>query len=99
MKRTYRMFFEDMHESIGKIMKYTNGMSLSNFVHDDKTFDAVVRNLEILGEASKNIPKSLREKYSDVPWKHIMGLRNIIAHEYFGIDYQILWQIVNYSVV
>jgi len=94
MKRTYEMFFEDIYTSLEKIKKYISGMSFSEFIHDDKTIDAVIRNLEILGEASKNIPENLRQEHSNIPWKRMIGLRNIIAHEYFGIDYQILWQIV-----
>lgn len=98
MKRTYRMFFEDIHDSIRKVRKYTDEMPFSDFTHDEKTIDAVVRNLEILGEASKNIPEDLRKKHPNIPWKQMMGLRNLVAHEYFGIDYEILWQIVKKDI-
>jgi len=60
--------------------------------------DAVVRNFEIIGEASKNIPLSIQEKYPEIPWKKMYGLRNLISHEYFGVDYEMLWEISTVSL-
>ncbi len=60
--------------------------------------DATVRNFEIIGEASKNIPEEIQIKYSEIPWKKMVGLRNLIAHEYFGIDYEMLWEIAKYHL-
>jgi uncharacterized protein with HEPN domain len=67
-------------------------MSYEGFIKDKKTVNAVVRSLEIMGEAAKNIPERLRESYADVPWREIVGMRNKISHEYFGIDLDIVWQ-------
>lgn len=75
-------------------MRYTQGVDLAYFVDDEKTFDAVVRNLEIIGEAAKHIPPEVQARYPGVEWRSIAGLRDIVAHEYFGIDDDLLWDIV-----
>jgi uncharacterized protein with HEPN domain len=93
-ERTWRLFLEDILESIEKIDKYITGMDYYMFVVDDKTVDAVVRNLEIIGEASKNIPDKIKSEHSEIPWHRMSGMRNVIAHEYFGIDLKIIWKIV-----
>ena len=93
-ERSYLMFLEDIIESIEKIEAYIGDMEYDAFIDDGKTVDAVVRNLEIIGEASKKLPDDLKDKISEVPWHRMTGLRNIIAHEYFGIDLKIIWKIV-----
>ena len=93
-KRSYRFFLEDILESIDKIESYTKNLSNVKFVKDPKTIDAVIRNLEIIGEAAKHIPKSIRSKHTEIPWKKMIGLRNIISHEYFGVDEKIIWEII-----
>ncbi len=93
-KRTYRFFLEDIVESIIKIEIYTKSLSYGKFTKSPKTIDAVVRNLEIIGEAAKHIPTSIRSKHTEIPWKKMIGLRNIITHEYFGVDEKIIWEIV-----
>jgi len=93
-KREWRLFLEDMLESIGLLNNYVEGMEFSGFKKDRKTVDAVVRNLEIIGEASRFIPEPVKQKYLDVDWKGIIGLRNRIAHEYFGVDLAVIWNIV-----
>lgn len=70
-------------------------MTFEKFEEDQKTIDAVIRNFEIIGEASKKIPERVRFKYSSVPWEEMYRLRNRISHEYFGIDLQIIWDIAN----
>ncbi|PIU56096.1 MAG: hypothetical protein COS87_03260 [Chloroflexi bacterium CG07_land_8_20_14_0_80_45_17] len=93
-ERAWKLFIEDILECIGKIEKYIEGMEFKDFETDEKTIDAVVRNLEVVGEASKNIPENVKARYSDVYWKGVVGLRNRIIHEYFGVDLKIIWYIV-----
>ncbi|KXS43390.1 DUF86 domain-containing protein [Methanolobus zinderi] len=94
MPRDYLVFFEDMLIAINKIKRYSANLSFEEFSKDEMRIDAVVRNLEIVGEAAGNIPSDIREKYPSVQWKKIVGLRNILIHEYFGIDMDILWGII-----
>lgn len=79
--------------SMQRILEYISGLEFQQFKWDYKTVDAVVRNFEILGEASKNLPKEFKEKHPNIPWDEMYRLRNRISHEYFGIDYEILWDI------
>ncbi len=98
MPRDSRVYLEDILEAIRKIRRYTVGLSGEGFAADEKTLDAVVRNLEIVGEAIKNVPESVRERNPDVEWKKIAGLRDILIHEYFGIDAEIIWDIIQTKV-
>ncbi|MGK0384606.1 MAG: hypothetical protein ACJAVL_001348 [Bacteroidia bacterium] len=91
--RSYRLYLEDMQLSMVRIAEYIDGLDFETFKRDYKTVDAVVRNFEIIGEAAKNLPSDLREKYPAVPWLEMYYLRNRISHEYFGIDYEILWDV------
>jgi len=93
-KRTYEMFIEDILEAMGKISSYTKSFTFEMFEKNEMIIDAVIRNLEIIGEASKNIPGEVREKYPDIPWRRMIGLRNIVIHEYFGVDLDIIWEII-----
>src|SRR5258708_23913893 len=94
MPRDYRVYLEDIMEAIARIRSATSGMSIKSIVTDAKTFDAVVRNLEIIGEATKKVPEHLRAENSDIDWKKIASLRDILVHEYFGIDTDIIWDII-----
>jgi uncharacterized protein with HEPN domain len=94
VSRDYDLYLDDMRMAAEKVLRYTHGVDLARFVEDDKTFDAVVRNLEIIGEAAKHIPLEVQTRYPGVEWRSIAGLRDIVAHEYFGIDEDILWDIV-----
>ena len=95
MKRnSCKLFVEDMLEATNKIERYTKGMSYSKFESSEVIVDAVIRNIEIIGEAAKNIPEEIKEKYPDIPWHRIIGLRNIAIHEYFGVDLNIIWEII-----
>jgi uncharacterized protein with HEPN domain len=92
--RECKLFLEDILSSIEKIQRYIKNLNYEDFEDNELVVDAVIRNLEIIGEASKNIPDTIRGKYSDVPWRRMIGLRNITAHEYFGVDLSIIWEIV-----
>jgi uncharacterized protein with HEPN domain len=98
MSRDYRLHHDDMLMAAEKVLRFTQGVDLSRFVDDERTFDAVVRNLEIIGEAAKHIPAEVQARYPDVEWRSLAGLRDIVAHEYFGIDEDILWDIIVYQV-
>lgn len=92
-KRDANVLVEDIIESIQKISDYVQGMTFEEFTVDAKTKDAVVRNLEIIGEAAKRIPDPIKERFQNIEWHKIVGLRNRVIHEYFGVDYQIIWYI------
>ena len=92
--RDYKLYLDDIIEAAKRIEKYTKGLTLEKFKRDNLIVDGVVRNLEIIGEAVKNIPANVKNKHPDIEWKKIAGLRDILAHEYFGIDIDILWDIV-----
>lgn len=91
--RRFDIYLEDILISISRINEYIGEMSFVEFKRNYLIVDAVVRNFEIIGEASKNIPENIRHKYPSVPWRKMIGLRNLISHEYFGIDYEMIWTI------
>ncbi|HAH21673.1 MAG: hypothetical protein A2Y00_06580 [Omnitrophica WOR_2 bacterium GWF2_43_52] len=93
--RDYKLYLDDIRAAIKKIEKYTKGLSLERLRKEDLIIDGIVRNLEVIGEATKNIPPQIKVKYPDIEWKKIAGLRDILAHEYFGIDLEVIWDIVN----
>lgn len=93
-KRTDREFLSDIREAIHRVIAYVTGMTYEAFVADTKTQDAVIRNLEILGEATKNLSEQLRTKYPSIPWKSMAGARDRLVHHYFGVNLDIVWQIV-----
>ena len=93
MPRDYRVYLDDILEAASRIQSYTSGLTHAQFSADLKTLDAVVRNLEIIGEAIKKIPDEIRTKSPDVEWEKIAGLRDILIHEYFGIDTEIIWDV------
>jgi uncharacterized protein with HEPN domain len=93
-RRGYLLFLEDILLAMDKIEKYTNNISQEEFKNKDIVIDAVIRNLEVIGEAAKSIPVEAREEYPHIPWKRMIGLRNIMIHDYFGIDLSIVWTIV-----
>jgi uncharacterized protein with HEPN domain len=81
-----------MLESAQKAQQFIKGMTYEEFARDDKTIYAVIRAVEIIGEAVKNIPKDLQETYSDVPWREIAGTRDKLVHEYFGVNLSVIWR-------
>lgn len=98
MKRDYRLFIKDILEAIEDIEAFVGKMSFDAFHADKKTRSAVVYKLEVIGEATKNIPASIRSKYKELPWRDMAGMRDKISHFYFGIDYQIVWEVVRKKV-
>jgi uncharacterized protein with HEPN domain len=97
-KRSLKLLVEDIWESIEKIERYTEGMTREIFQNDEKTTDAVVRNFEIIGEAAGRLPEDFTNQHSEIEWVKIIGLRNRIVHEYFGVDLQIIWQILKKDI-
>ncbi len=92
--RPVDLLIEDILEAIEKAERYVEGLIKTDFAKDEKTADAVVRNLEIIGEATNHIPDDVRTKYPNIEWKKIVGLRNRIVHDYFGVDLEIIWTIL-----
>lgn len=98
MSRDESLYLADIHESCEKVLRFTKGMNYKDFVHDELHFDAVLRNLEIIGEAVKNMSEEMRKKYPNVKWRKIAGFRDIVAHEYFGINDETVWDIVENEI-
>ena len=94
MKRDYRAFLQDILDCIDRIENYITDLEFEDFKDNSLIVDAVTRNLEIIGEATKNIPQVVKEKYSEVPWKEMAGMRDKIIHGYFDIVYSILWETI-----
>jgi uncharacterized protein with HEPN domain len=92
--RDYRLYLDDIAESIKRIEKYTRRMTLNKIKKDTLALDGVVHNLEIIGEAVKNIPAQVKERNPEIEWKKIAGFRDILAHEYFGVDLEVVWDVV-----
>ena len=84
---------EDIYDSLTKIGTYTQGMQYDDFIKDEKTIDAVVRNFEIIGEAATKVPDDFKTEHPEIEWRRMIGFRNRIIQEYFGIDYENLWKI------
>ena len=98
MSREHRLFLEDMHKACEKVARYTEGLTREQFVADGKTFDAVMRNLEITGEAARQVPAGIKERHPDVEWRSIAGFRDVAIHAYPTIDEEIVWDIVRHKV-
>jgi uncharacterized protein with HEPN domain len=93
-KRNIDLYLLDIISAIDNIIKYTKNLSLAKYRKDGKTIDAVIRNLEIIGEAANNLPKEITIVNSNIPWDKIIAMRNKVIHEYFGVDVDILWQTI-----
>jgi uncharacterized protein with HEPN domain len=93
VEREFIFYLEDMLQSMNRIEEYLGELDYKSFKMNYLVVDAIIRNLEIIGEASKNVPKNIKEKYPQIPLRKMYGLRNLIAHKYFGIDYEMIWEI------
>ena len=92
--RDWKLRVEDILDCIGKIQRYTAGMTFDQFRIDQRTVDAVIRNFEIIGEAAGYIPESIQDRYPDLAWLEMRGMRNIMIHEYFGVSLSIIWRTI-----
>ena len=93
-ERDWTLCVHDMLQCIAKIERYTAGLELAGFEQDERTVDAVLRNLEVIGEAAVRIPERIRADNPDIPWRQMRAIRNIVAHEYFGVNLPIIWETV-----
>ena len=98
LSRDWRLYWNDMREAAAKVVLFTKGMDNASFASNELTRDAVLRNLEVIGEAAKHIPPEIRAEVIDLEWRRVVGFRDIVAHAYFGIDNAILWNIVSVKV-
>ncbi|MES0490052.1 MAG: DUF86 domain-containing protein [Leptospirales bacterium] len=94
MKKNDDFYLFHIRESINLIAKYTENIEISEFIQDSKTHDAVIRQLEIIGEASSKLSSKTRERMAGIPWKDVIGMRNILIHHYFGVDLESVWETV-----
>lgn len=97
-KRNAKLYIKDILDAINKIEEYTKDLSYKNFTKNKIVIDAVIRNFEIIGEASKNIPAEVKSAHKDIPWKEMAGMRDKMIHEYFGVDLGIVWKTVKESL-
>jgi len=98
MKRTYKDYLLDILTSIQEIEGFVAGMNFQEFLKDRKTINAVIRSLEVMGEAVKKIPSEIRNKYPEIPWKYMAGMRDKLIHEYHGVDLEIVWEVIKKEI-
>ncbi len=94
MTKDYKLYLKDILEAMESIEQFVKGLSFDNFIKDDKTTSAVIRKFEIIGEATKQIPDEMRQKYPLVPWKEMAGMRDRLIHFYSGVDYKLVWDTI-----
>jgi uncharacterized protein with HEPN domain len=98
MKKEAEVFIEHILESIELIENYTANKTISDFIESVQLQDSIIRRIEIIGEAVKNLPAEVKSNYPDVPWKNIAGMRDVLIHKYFGIDLELTWQVVQKDI-
>ena len=94
MSRKIALYLRDIHLFCGRVLEYTQNLSQSALVADQRTYDATLRNLELIGEAVKNIPEDVRVLYPHIEWRKIAGFRDVLAHAYFGVQDEVIWDVV-----
>ena len=97
-RRDFLLFLEDIMACIEKLEKFTQGLTFDQFSKNEMAVDAVIRNFEVIGEAVKKIPKELKQKYPDVEWNEASGFRDVLIHDYFGIDLEAVWDTLKKNV-
>lgn len=95
MTRAVVLYISDILEQMMDALEFVQGMTYEQFVKDKKTINAVLRSIEVIGEATKNVPESIRARYPDIPWKEMAGMRDKVIHFYFGVDPEIVWLVVS----
>ncbi len=98
MKRDHKLFIKDIISAMTSIEEFVEGLSLDKVREDDKTSSAVIRKFEIIGEATRHVPDNLKEKYPDIPWKRMAGMRDRLIHAYFGVDYRLVWEAIKIDI-
>jgi len=96
--RSYKLYLRDIVEAMEAIDRFVMGMNLEEFKQDDKTSSAVTRKFEIIGEATKGVPGFIKQKYPQIPWRKMAGMRDKIMHFYFGVDYELMWHTIKYDI-
>lgn len=97
-RKDYKLYLFDILESCKKIVSYTKGKTEREFASDSKTIDAVIRNIEIIGEAASKISKKERERIQQIPWKEVVAMRNKVIHEYFEVNVPIIWETIRVDI-
>jgi uncharacterized protein with HEPN domain len=98
MKREVGDYIQDIVDAISKGMRFVEDMKYEDFIHDDKTVFAVIRAIEVIGEAVKNIPNDVKDKYPEIPWREMAGMRNKLIHAYFGVDIKKVWKAIKEEI-
>jgi uncharacterized protein with HEPN domain len=98
MSRNVRLYLEDIRLSCNKILGFTTGLTFEKFKQADVVYDAVLHNLQVIGEAAKNVGEDIRQKYPEIEWRKIAGFRDIVTHQYFSISDSIVWDIVENKI-
>lgn len=98
MQREPKVYLEDIYTAVLKIEAYTDGISYDDFVENDLVADAVIKNILVIGEASKNIPEQIRQEHPQIEWRKMAGMRDMMIHGYFSINYRIVWDVVQNKI-